>query len=138
MSKEANPVKPAAGLKDDLLEAESQLGQAMAAIHRLLPRLEESAVIADVQSAFRRAAACVENARAAHQRFADSRAAALAAQAQAGVAGETVAAITAAIAVVLGRPYRLVSVQKVPVPVPHLNVWALEGRTQIFQSHKVR
>ena len=22
--------------------------------------------------------------------------------------------------------------------VPHLNVWAVEGRTQIFMSHKVR
>ena len=27
---------------------------------------------------------------------------------------------------------------EIVTPVPHLNVWALEGRTQIFQSHKIR
>jgi hypothetical protein len=29
-------------------------------------------------------------------------------------------------------------VQQVVTPVPHLNVWALEGRTEIFHSHKIR
>ena len=49
------------------------------------------------------------------------------------------AVIAAAVSIVLDRPYRLVSVQQVTVPVvPHLNVWAMEGRTQIFMSHKVR
>ena len=51
---------------------------------------------------------------------------------------EIAAVIAAAVSVVLNRPYRLVSVQQVATPVPHLNVWALEGRTQIFQSHKIR
>ena len=120
-----------AATADDLLAAESNLGQALAVIHRLLPRLEESSGTNDVQGAFRRAVACLEAAREAHLRFAQS-------HATRGIAGETVAAISAAIAVVLGQPFRLVSVQKVPAPVPHLNVWALEGRTQIFQSHKVR
>ena len=49
------------------------------------------------------------------------------------------AVIAAAVSVVLDRPHRVVSVQQVTVPVaPHLNVWAVEGRTQIFMSHKVR
>jgi hypothetical protein len=51
---------------------------------------------------------------------------------------QLVAVISAAVAAVLDRPYRLVSVQPIVAPVPHLNVWALEGRTQIFQSHKIR
>ena len=55
------------------------------------------------------------------------------------VAPEIAAVIAAAVSVVLDRPFRLVAVQQVPVPaVPHFNVWAFEGRTQIFQSHKVR
>ena len=55
------------------------------------------------------------------------------------VAPQLAAVIAAAVSVVLDRPYRLVSVQQVTVPVvPHLNVWAVEGRTQIFMSHKVR
>jgi hypothetical protein len=133
MSKQ--PETAAAGAPDRLLEAESNLGQALAVIHRLLPRLDVAGQESEVQAAFKRAAACLESARSAYQQLSESR---LAAKAQVGVPGETLAAISAAIAIVLGRPYRLVSVQKVPVPVPHLNVWALEGRTQIFQSHKIR
>jgi hypothetical protein len=56
-----------------------------------------------------------------------------------GVAPEIAAIIAAAIAVVVERPHRLVAVQPVTLPVvPHLNIWAFEGRTQIFMSHKVR
>jgi len=58
--------------------------------------------------------------------------------ANASVESETVAVIAAALAVLLGRPYKLVAVNPLAVPAPHLNVWALEGRTQIFISHKVR
>jgi predicted phosphoribosyltransferase len=51
----------------------------------------------------------------------------------------TVSIIAAAVSVYLDRPYSLVSVEQVSVPlVPHLNVWAVEGRTQIFMSHRVR
>jgi hypothetical protein len=128
----------AAAAPDPLLEAESNLGQALAVIHRLLPRLDSAGGEAEAQAAFKRALAFIESARSAYQRAAESRSAALVARAQAGVAGETLAAISAAVAVVLGRSFRVVSVAKVPVPVPHLNVWALEGRTQIFQSHKIR
>jgi hypothetical protein len=134
MSKEANASTGA----PELLEAESNLGLALAIIHRMLPRLEDSAAVTDVQSGFKRLVTCLESARAAHQRVADARKASASIKSQAGIAGETVAAIAAAVATVLGQPFRLVSVAKVPVPVPHINVWALEGRTQIFQSHQIR
>jgi hypothetical protein len=51
---------------------------------------------------------------------------------------EILAIIAAAIAVVLGQPYRVVSVQPSAAPMPELNVWALEGRMDQFKSHKVR
>jgi hypothetical protein len=38
----------------------------------------------------------------------------------------------------LDRPHRLVSVQQVPTPISYVNVWALEGRTEIFHSHRIR
>lgn len=136
MSKDPNPTAGAPGAAD-LAEVESSLGQALAVIHRILPRLEEPGT--DVQAAFKRLAGCIESARVAHERLAAAtRVAALAARSHAGVPGETVAAIAAAVATVLGQSFRIVSVSRVPAPVPHLNVWALEGRTQIFQSHKVR
>jgi hypothetical protein len=136
MSTQAEAAAP--GGQDQLLEAESSLGQTLAVIHRLLPKLEAPGRESEVRAAFQRAAACLESARAAFQKAAETRTAAQALKTQGAVAGETVAAISAAIAVVLGQPFRLVSVHKVPAPVPHLNVWALEGRTQIFQSHKIR
>ena len=51
---------------------------------------------------------------------------------------EIAAVIAAAVALVLDRPHRVLAVQQVTVPVPHLNVWAWEGRTQLFMSHKIR
>jgi hypothetical protein len=51
---------------------------------------------------------------------------------------ETLAVIAAAIAVVLGRPHRVVAVQQAAAPMPEVNVWALEGRVKQFMSHKVR
>jgi len=55
------------------------------------------------------------------------------------VAPQIAAVIAAAVSVVIEQPFRLVSVHQVTVPVaPHLNVWAVEGRTRIFMSHKVR
>jgi hypothetical protein len=38
----------------------------------------------------------------------------------------------------LDRPHRVISVVPVEVSVPHLNVWAFEGRSQLFVSHRVR
>ncbi len=50
---------------------------------------------------------------------------------------EILAVIAAAIAVVLGRPHRVVSIEQTAY-TPELNVWALEGRMKHFMSHKVR
>jgi hypothetical protein len=136
MSKDQN--LGASALSDSIAEAESSLGQALALIHRTLPRLDEPGRAADVQTALQKAAACVESARQAHQRTFGPGRGLVAASVPTSVAAETVAIISAAVAAVLDRPYRLVSVQLVAAPVPHLNVWALEGRTQIFQSHKIR
>lgn len=130
---------PAAGSPVELLaDAELNLGRALALIHRVLARLDEPSRGAEVQAALQKAAACVETARQAHQRALGTGKAALAGAVQTALDSELVAVISAAVAAVLDRPYRMVSVQPVAAPVPHLNVWALEGRTQIFQSHKIR
>jgi hypothetical protein len=138
MSKDQASGAAIAGTGDVLTEAEANLGQALALIHRVLPRLDEPTRAADVQAALQKAAGCIELARQVHQRTLAIGKAAVAVAAQTGLESELVAVISAAVATVLGRPYRLVSVQPVAAPVPHLNVWALEGRTQIFQSHKIR
>jgi 2-phospho-L-lactate transferase/gluconeogenesis factor (CofD/UPF0052 family) len=120
---------------DGLSAAESKLGGALALIHKILPHLDEPDHAVRVQNDLRRAIAFIESAREAHALDSGVR---VGDQAYASVEAETVAAIAAAIAVLLGRPFKLVSVQPLFVPPPHLNVWAFEGRTQIFMSHKVR
>jgi hypothetical protein len=125
---------------EGLSAAETRLGQVLALIHRVLPRLEEPSRASDVQRSLRNAAALLELARQAHEGGRPAVAAPPGSpQAVAtSVEPEIAAVIAAAVAVLFNRPYRLVSVQQVSTPVPHLNVWALEGRTQIFQSHKIR
>ena len=119
--------------------AEMQLGHALAIIHRILPRLDDAARASEVQTGFQNAIAALKNACTVHGSLFPASAP------SPRPAGETVAAdiaavIAAAVAVVLERPFRVVAVQKVTVPevISHLNVWAFEGRTQIFTSHKVR
>jgi hypothetical protein len=51
--------------------------------------------------------------------------------------GEIAAVIAAAVSVVLDGPLRILSVQPVTA-TPYLNVWAFEGRLEIFTSHRVR
>lgn len=51
--------------------------------------------------------------------------------------GEIAAVIAAAVSVVLDGPLRILSVQPVTA-TPYLNVWAFEGRLEIFTSHKFR
>jgi hypothetical protein len=51
---------------------------------------------------------------------------------------EIIAVIAAAIAVVLDRPHRVVSVQPAVALAPEGNAWAMEGRVQQFLSHRVR
>jgi hypothetical protein len=124
----------------NLEELERSLGTALALIHRALPRLDEPGRAAEVQSALSRAASLIEGARAAHAGTAGSPAAAPADPRAVAttVDAEIAAAIAAAVSIVFAQPYRLVSVQKIALPVPYVNVWALEGRTEIFQSHRVR
>ena len=104
-----------------------QLGHALAIIHRILPRLDDAARASEVQTGFQNAIAALKNACTAHGSLFPAGAP------SPRPAGE-------AVAVVLERPFRVVAVQKVTVPevLSHLNVWAFEGRTQIFTSHKVR
>ena len=123
----------------ELGPVEANLAQALVLIQRILPRLDESARNAEVQSALRRAGACVEAARRAHEQgFAPRSIPAGPQRVATNLAPEIAAVIAAAIAVTFDRPHRLVSVQQVQASVPYLNVWALEGRTQIFHSHKIR
>jgi len=124
---------------DDLSPAEASLGKALALIHRALARLDDPARRTETLSALSKAASFLEAARSA---LAGETAGAPPLGAQSvstTVAPQIAAVIAAAVSIVIDRPYRLVSVQQVSVPVvPHLNVWAVEGRTQIFMSHKVR
>jgi len=119
---------------DGLSAAESSLGKALAMIHCVLPHLNESDYAVRVQAGLRHAANFIESARAAHALDTG-----LPAGTQAhAVESETVAVIAAAVATLLGTTYKVVAVQPVVVPTPDLNVWAFEGRSQIFMSHKVR
>jgi hypothetical protein len=138
MSKEENIPKPADSSPDDWSDVDKGVGQALVLLNRLSSRLDDTARASEVQEGFRNAAACLEAARQAHQRVIDSRQVLMNIAAQARVESEIVAIIAAAVAAVLDCPYRILSVEPLPVPAPHLNVWALEGRTQIFQSHKIR
>jgi hypothetical protein len=138
-TRQPNP-DSSAPVEKDSFEAESHLGKALALIHRILPRLDEPERAKEVQAALRQAANCLESARLAHERQYTSRnrLGVSIQRVDTEVAPEIAAVIAAAVAVLFDRPYRLVSVQQVVTPVPHLNVWALEGRTQIFQSHRIR
>ena len=140
MNKPEIPAAPTKSLADEMSTAEAHLGRALALIHRVLPRLEEGPRAAEVQLLLAKAAKFLESARQAHESETAARngAGAAAQRVATGVEPEIAAVIAAAVAVLFDRPYRLVSVQQVATPVPHLNVWALEGRTQIFQSHKIR
>ena len=117
----------------DTLAAESSLGQALAAIHRALAQIDEPMRVASVQSYLHKAVSLIDSARHSHARANGAEAAASGA-----APPEIVAVIAAAISTILAGPYRLVSVQKVAVPVAPQSAWATEGRAQIFRSHKVR
>src|SRR5260370_34989901 len=107
-------------------------------MHRILRRWGTPARASAGEPAVGQASACLESARQIHQRGLAPQGTAPPHRVATGVAPEIAAVIAAAVAVLFDKPYRLVSVHQVETPVPYLNVWALEGRTQIFQSHKVR
>ncbi|HWD18869.1 MAG TPA: hypothetical protein VHB20_06285 [Verrucomicrobiae bacterium] len=122
-------------MNDELTASESNLGKALALIHRALPaaRLPERA--GEVQAALRAAAALVEAARQTHSTELGLTSGS---SASGHVEAAIVAVIAAAIASLVGAPHRIISVAPAPVTQPHLNVWAFEGRSQLFVSHKVR
>ena len=131
----SNPTEPS----DDLTPTEANLGKALALIHRVLARLDDPARATEVQTTLSKAVALLEAARVAHSGGAAMPIPLGAQDVTTAVSPRIAAVIAAAVSVVIDRPHRLVSVQQVTVPVvPHLNVWAVEGRTQIFMSHKVR
>jgi hypothetical protein len=119
---------------------EVRLGQALTLIHRILPRLDEPARHDEIQAALRKTIELLEAARQSHEQEATcaSGNGAPSQRVATDVPPVIAAVIAAAVSVLFNKPYRLVSVQQVATPAPHLNVWALEGRTQIFQSHKIR
>ena len=121
-------------------ELEQKLGNALALIHRVLPRLDDLARAADVEASLSKASSLIESVRAAHASAAPPKPIVPGAPqpVATSVDPEIAAAIAAALAVVFTQPFRLVSVQKVTIPVPHVNVWAYEGRSEIFHSHKLR
>lgn len=121
-------------------EWEQKLGNALALIHRALARLDEPGRATDVQASLSKASSLIESVRAAHSGGAPARAVVPGApqSVATSVEPEIAAAIAGALAVMFTQPFRLVSVQKVVIPVPHVNVWALEGRSEIFQSHRIR
>jgi hypothetical protein len=122
----------------DLTPAEADLGKALVLLNRVAARIDDPSRRDEVQASMRRALLHIESARRAHE-VAGAPAQPVAAKAPSSVDPRTVGIIAAAVSVHLERPFRLVSVQQVSVPVvPHLNVWAVEGRTQIFMSHRVR
>jgi hypothetical protein len=128
-------------VNEPLAAVETNLGQLLAVIHRILPRLDESDRRVEVQAALRRAGALLEAARSAYDQGNTPQPAGPGGQQRVTtrVAPDIAAVIAAAVSVALDRPFRLVAVHQVPLPAaPHFNVWAFEGRTQIFQSHKVR
>lgn len=54
------------------------------------------------------------------------------------IPAEIIAVIAAAISSVLDRPHRVLSVLPVVPAASAPSAWAHEGRTEIFQSHRVR
>ena len=122
----------------ELSPAEVNIGKALVLLHRAAGRLDDASRRGEVRNALSQAAGFIEAARQAHE----GAGAALPPgthEVATSVDGPVAAVIAAAISVYLDRPFRLVSLQTVTLPiVPHLNVWSVEGRTQIFMSHRVR
>jgi hypothetical protein len=58
----------------------------------------------------------------------------------AGLTEEEWVLASAAVAAVIGRPCRVLSVSKPKAPVVDnlMQVWSMEGRRQIYSSHKIR
>jgi hypothetical protein len=112
-------------------EIQTALQQTVAVIQKVLPHLDDTAKLADVQAALRKAAAHLESAQAAFEPKRPISGEGLA-------NGELLAVISAAVAMVLHRPYRIVDVHRAPPIVTWVNAWAIEGRFAHYSSHRIR
>ena len=112
-------------------EIQTALQQTVAVIQKVLPHLDDTAKLADVQAALRKAAAHLESAQAAFEPQQPASGEGLA-------NGELLAVISAAVAMVLHRPYRIVDVHRAPPVVTWVNAWAIEGRFAHYSSHRIR
>ncbi len=112
-------------------EIQTALQQTVTVLQQILPHLADSARLGEVQTALRQAAGHIESARAA---FEQTQAAPLTESTN----GELLAVISAAIAMVLDRPYRVLDVQRSAPVVTWVNAWAIEGRFQHYSSHRIR
>ena len=109
-------------------DQETSLGTALALIHLALPKLDDPARSGEVQALLGRAGGLIETVRLA---LANS-------GAPPPPEPEIAAIIAAAVSVMFDQPHRVLSVQKIQIPVPQSSAWAYEGRAEIFHSHKVR
>lgn len=132
----SNPQTTSTDAPDGLTASESILGKALVLIHRAIPFMQKRESAGDVQKALRNIAALIDSARQTHA--AEQGIGAASANAADLVEAEMVAIVAAAVAALIDRPHRVVSVVPADTTVPHLNVWAFEGRSQLLVSHKVR
>lgn len=123
----STPNPPTAPPSDPSIAIEAHLGRALTLIHKILPVMDAPDRTDTVQRALQRAADELAAARAAHAELH-----------RMVTESEVVALISAAVAVVLGRPHRVLDVRKTAPAVTWVNAWAIEGRFQHYSSHKVR
>src|SRR5689334_16501228 len=100
------------GSADPYAATESRLGQVLALIHRILPKLDDPARAAEIQKCLRKAGALIESARQAYEGQAVPSTAGTPQRVATAVDPEIAAVIAAAVTVLFNRPYRLVSVQQ--------------------------
>jgi hypothetical protein len=112
-------------------EIQTALRQTVAVIQQILPHLDGAAKLGDVQAALRQAAAHLEAAQAGFEPKPT-------APGDGPVNGELLAVISAAVAMVLDRPYRIVDLHRSAPVVTWINAWAIEGRFAHYSSHRIR
>jgi type II secretory pathway pseudopilin PulG len=110
----------------EVSQAEQQIGKALALIHRVLPQVNTASRAGEVQAALKMAASLLQSAAGC---------AANPSAAPADITPEVLAAITAAVTTALGPSYRIVSVNKIKVPIAPATAWVNQGRNHIYQSH---
>jgi len=131
-------------VEDDLLEAETHLGKALALIHRALPRLAEAGWEAVVQNSLKGALAHIEAARATHESDTARRTPSTASlkvavpSYNATIPPEILAVAAAAAHALFDQPHRIVSIKETQETGESALQWSAEGRRLIFSSHRIR